>query len=470
MDHFNYNYDFLKKPEFQLLKPSDNNLCCNDIMLNILSGKIMNNFKDPIKYLYSIYQNDYYKNLLEIVENKKEIFNIPINIKRTDIDEYDKEIFLRYIESNVKYNLIISSKKLDIEYDIFYELNNLTEKQVIGIIFQIEFLKTPLQKYFYYKDKSEKYNKNIYCYYCKKDIIKEDCYMIDNFNNIREISQVIFNDLSIEILDLLRLDRLLYYKFDKTFYNHNIYKRLLYNYINLTDQIRFLLFSCSSMFSLGMTYCKDIDLLVYDKNIGKGLDLIIDKYLSKLQLIDLHIKGYGEWKEGGKKEYLNDWFEYEWPNLYGSKNLEETIFNPKYHFYFLGLKIINYKADIARRIKRNRPSSYTDLIMLDYFNGMIITPDKLERDYWVNNNKKTYSDDELLGLIIIISKYIIRWHGIKISAKRIYDYILFPSDFKLTDEQLKEIDNENDNWIIKKGFKMEDFKENMLKRKIIIKK
>ena len=36
----------------------------------------------------------------------------------------------------------------------------------------------------------------------------------------------------------------------------------------------------------------------------------------------------------------------------------------KYHFYFLGVKIISLECDIIRRIERNRPRAIADLIAL----------------------------------------------------------------------------------------------------------
>lgn len=472
--YFKDDYRFLEKSEFKILKPNDDLVCCNDLALKVLTKIDKNRFIDSIEYLYSIYPIEYYKKLLSIVKNKKYIFRIPITIKRYQIDDYDKEIFMRYIESIKNHDMIVTNVPLhDIEFEIHYILMKLTDKQIIGILFQIIFQIHPLQKFNYYNKIAKNYNNEMHIYYIKKneniiDTLESHQYQISNFNNIVEITQVIFNELSLEVLDYMRLDRLLHNNFKQSFYNHLIYKRFLYYYVKKEHQIRFLLFSCSALFALGTTYCRDIDLLLYDKYMNVEMQHIIDKYVVNLKMIDLHLKGYGEWASGEKKEYLNQWFDKEWPNLYGSANLEETIFNPKFHFYFLGLKIISYKADIARRVKRNRSTAYTDLLMLDYFNGMIITPDPLSRKYWVNNELKEYSDYDLIGLIIKVVKYIVRWHKLIISARRIYEYIRFPSDFKVSSEVLNKIDNDNLIWIQNKKFKIIDSKENLHKREIHI--
>ena len=88
---------------------------------------------------------------------------------------------------------------------------------------------------------------------------------LTTFNEIREISQILFNKMSLDVLELCRLDRILLKPFNSTVYNHLIYKRFLYSKVRTIDQIRFMLFSCSILFSLGNTYCQDIDLLVYSE-------------------------------------------------------------------------------------------------------------------------------------------------------------------------------------------------------------
>lgn len=468
--HFAGDYKFLNNINYQLFKPNNNLSCCSDLMLNLLGNKITDNFKDPIKLLLDYFKTDYYQKLLDIIDSNNKLFTLPIEIKSSDINHYIKDIYLRYIESNIKYKLIVSFKPLDINADIFYHLTNLNLNKIMGIIFQIDILTNEYQTYDYYKKLSENNDGSLYFYYIdSQNIINNTSnkllYELNNFNMIREISQVIFNDLSMEILDLIRLDRILTKQFYQTIYNHLIYKRFLYSKVSTLDQIRFVLFSCSALFSLGNTYCKDIDLLVYSEYLGPEIKMTIDEYFKndRFNLIDFHMKGFGEWTVHGKKTYLNDWFVKEWPNLYGSKDIEQSTFDPQFYFYFMGMKIISYKADIIRRVKRNRATSYTDLIMLDYFNGLIIKPFKLERDYWVNNKEQTYTDKDLIYLIIKVLKNVIRWHNIKIKAKRVYNYIIWPNNFKLKEKDLNKIDQEIDSWTKYSNSDIYDIKEKIEK-------
>ena len=469
-EYFDGNYDFLSNIHYQLFKPNEDLICCKDLTLNVLGGKIATNFIEPIQLLYDHFQNDYYKKLLEIA--KEQNFFLPLTIKSNKISIYDKEIIMRYIESSIKYNMIISPVKLD-NYDIFYEMTNLSNNQIIGIIFQLEMQKNEIKKYDYYRNIANKFNDTIYCYYIDKTkhIINNNIqYIINDYNGIREITQILFNELSLEVLNISRLDRIINKKTYNTIFNHLIYKRFLYSKINTLDQINFMLFSCSILFTLGTTVCKDIDLLVYHKNKSIAMDYTINNYFieNKFSLIDFHMKGYGEWSDDGKKQYLDDWFLKEWPNLYGSKDMESTFFDPKFHYYFMGMKVISYKADIMRRVKRNRATAYTDLIMLDYLNGIIVKPFKLEREYWQNNKQLFYSDIDLEYMIQKILKNIIRWHKLLIPANRIYNYILWPDDFSLNKDQLNNIDNNIKKWINHTSSKIINIIENDNKQTFVV--
>lgn len=470
---FKGDYSFLDKVKYQLFKPADSYICCPDLTLNILTSR-NNTFIDPIKYLAEYYQNDYYNELLQFTSNLD--MTLPLNVnKYTNDGDKVLQIVQHFIESKPEYHLLFASHELNIEYHICHRLK-LTKRQLLGIIFQIDIQFNKIEHYDYYNNLYDIYKSddNIYYFYYvdKKCQSTDHKIRLDHFNNVREVTQIIFNRLSLEALDLCRLDRILTKQFKMTIYNHLIYKRFLYAKVKLVDQIRFMLFSCSILFTIGNTYCQDIDLLIYskDETAPPSIESVVEKYFieDRFDLIDLHIRGYFGWKAGGSKEYLNDWFEYEWPALYKAKDMEETVFNPKFHYYFMGLKIISYKADFMRRAKRNRATSYTDLIMLDYFNGIQVEPFELTRKYWKSHQELEYTNNELKELIRKIIKNVVRWHNIKINAKRVYKYIKWPHDFKLTDDDLKEIDNTMDKMVKKTHAKIYNINENLHKIKMVI--
>ena len=124
-EYFKGDYSFLNKPSYQMLKPNEDLICCKDLMLNVLGNKIVDNFIEPIQLLYEHYKNNYYKKLLDIAKNKQ--FTLPLQIKSDTLDTDLKEIVLRFIESSIDYKLLLSFDKLNVAFDISYELNNLTK-------------------------------------------------------------------------------------------------------------------------------------------------------------------------------------------------------------------------------------------------------------------------------------------------------------------------------------------------------
>jgi hypothetical protein len=106
--------------------------------------------------------------------------------------------------------------------------------------------------------------------------------------------------------------------------------------------------------------------------------------------------------------------------------------------------------------------------MLDYFNGIQVEPFELTRKYWKSHQELEYTNNELKELIRKIIKNVVRWHNIKINAKRVYKYIKWPHDFKLTDDDLKEIDNTMDKMVKKTHAKIYNINENLHKIKMVI--
>jgi hypothetical protein len=103
-----------------------------------------------------------------------------------------------------------------------------------------------------------------------------------------------------------------------------------------------------------------------------------------------------------------------------------------------------------------------------FFNGLKIKPFKLERTYWENQKEHKYTNNDLEYIIQKIIKNILRWHGVLILAKRVYDYIIWPDDFKLLDYKLNIIDNIIKNWIKKNNIKVQEITENNNKINLII--
>jgi hypothetical protein len=166
----------------------------------------------------------------------------------------------------------------------------------------------------------------------------------------------------------------------------------------------------------------DIDIYIHNEPMSIKFKDSVNKYLygnNNFKFADISIKGFGEWVDGGKKEYLSEWFGKEWPNMYGSESMDETVFNPDFHYYYFGLKIIMIKADIVRRIKRSRPASFADLIAIKKFIYSDLEIPKIPDGFWYQNEYKKYTRDVIFKMINTVKNYLRHRYNINMDHKAI---------------------------------------------------
>jgi endonuclease/exonuclease/phosphatase family metal-dependent hydrolase len=124
----------------------------------------------------------------------------------------------------------------------------------------------------------------------------------------------------------------------------------------LIERNKIMLMSSTVLFSYGVRVMNDIDGIIDDTiNIDTNT---IDK-LNKNN-IDIY---YGA-IQGNK----NETWENELNNrakLFGASDYNELIRNPKYHYYFMGIKMLKLDHEIMIRKKRLRPAQMTDLLIIN---------------------------------------------------------------------------------------------------------
>ena len=127
-------------------------------------------------------------------------------------------------------------------------------------------------------------------------------------------------------------------------------------------------------------FSTDID---EDNNICHKYDLIY-KSLGTLQNnSEIWLKKLDELKEYIDKNdksidiYYNNAFDKaninkEWEDtlnerakLLGASNFNELVINPKYHYYFMGVKLLKLDCEIILRNLRGRPAQLTDLLAIN---------------------------------------------------------------------------------------------------------
>lgn len=191
------------------------------------------------------------------------------------------------------------------------------------------------------------------------------------------------------------------------------------NKLSPKDRYKIIIFSGSILEILGTTVASDMDLIVWNttalNNIQEeGIDATVwngTRYLP----------------EDSKLDYKAQWLNIDFPKLYGAQNMEETIFNPAFHFYWKGMKFISLGATIAKLESRARPSGYTDLLILEKLGVPINFPIQVPKtsimqgkiyDYTTNAGRQ-----QLLGTIQF---YMKTWHNQIISIKELEKKLILP--------------------------------------------
>jgi len=314
--------------------------------------------------------------------------------KNGDI-HYIKDIDMDYnMAYNMLYQLYSNEKRMKNNSSIQYKterigfINNKSITKIKVIVYTLK------NKSKYINGKSAEFKMELRNIFLKEDIkttnYKPDqdqypraydyLHISDNNNQSYEYAGIFFHENSLKFLKRQKSWRLI--KMYKTQKLMNIIKNFFYDY-TLYEFEKLIIFSSGVLFSYGIREANDIDCILLENKVIKNnhIQKLIDKN------IDITYKG--------TKEYNQEW-ENELnirANLFGANNYQELVVNPKYHYYFMGFKIIRLKFDLIIRFKRNRPAQFTDLLVIrKMFNfGYKL---KIPKKY-MSYNKKTMKQEEI---------------------------------------------------------------------------
>lgn len=352
-----------------------------------------------------------------MIFHKFEELGIPINEIYTNLD-------YRNIETRNKINNILTKKKLIHEFDediddfILYAINyydnlnnfvifgldknnaykyynekfkddyslygikhiHIHSRNIIKIIYQLLFprmiIKTKYdlitcleEQYPYLYNYDKEFIDISILVVCKKDLKKkypsndiiEDNLMVYIPNTKESIwitASIFFSQTSIRFLELQNFEYFLTKEMEPSKKMFLKYRSWLNDNVPFNKQSQFMLYSSVVLYLIGNRSMNDLDLYIHTipKDIIELTDELKDDPMYKF--IEYKIKNTDNWPN-----YWNTWLD-EWATMCGAKYFEEILGNPRYHFYYLGIKIISLDCDIVRRIQRNRPRAIADLIAL----------------------------------------------------------------------------------------------------------
>ena len=196
----------------------------------------------------------------------------------------------------------------------------------------------------------------------------------DHYCQTIEYSQIYFNKNSRKHLQNFNLDKFYTNDYKKSKIMLLTYKKWLLKHTTLLQIMRFCLMSGSTLFTHAIRPTKDIDAIYIEGN--KKLDDLVREFFfnekTKFFFSDVGSENWKlTWKESNKK----------WLDLLQIKNMNELILNPRYHYYFMGLKVFRLDYEIYRKLKITQsPKTFADVYYMNLNTNIII------KDF--ENNKK----------------------------------------------------------------------------------
>lgn len=394
--------------------------CCSysDINLAPMFDIQEGEYLKPIEKLKDYYTFVPYYDKLYSKHNNLKLRDAMLSLK--NFNEDLDNILLQYCKCRPNMAIILSTStfrvdKTDLNIIAIKDIR-VTFKQLLGLIYQFNvYLSGVDQNYtelldtvktLFGKEKVivlhvlfvEKY---MISYYDKNVI-----YETSNFTEVIEVASIVCTRNTFQVFEYQRLDRIL-----KGDYVHSrnmlmTYKKWLYTNISLVDQIRFMVFSGTVLYTLGVRNLTDLDVITISKgnkettDYDNKLDNIFIKADTKFPFIDFHnLEDDNKWYyQGVYTDYLSEWFDKDWPKMYGSESMIDTVFNPNFTYYYLGVKVQCVDADIKRRLKRNRPAAYADIYAVQYFTRHIFSIPPLDKGYWKAHVYYEFTPDEIKKL------------------------------------------------------------------------
>jgi len=204
------------------------------------------------------------------------------------------------------------------------------------------------------------------------------------------------------------------------------YRNWLWRTVPNQDQWRFMMFSSAILFAYGVRAPNDIDLYIHRTSDEEELPLeLIDHLYTNIRFpwLEPSCRGLGAWVRGGAHERLYTWFLRDWPQMSGGDSMMDMVNNPSHHFYFLGLKCISLKADLVRRVSRQRPAAYADLIAITQQSRipelLPVEIPPLPKEFWMNRKLVKLLPEDQHHFVKTTRSYLRARYGVLLSTNEV---------------------------------------------------
>lgn len=168
--------------------------------------------------------------------------------------------------------------------------------------------------------------------------------------------------------------------------------------------------SSSVLYVTGVTTSEDVDIALYNKN--ENLNSLIEDILkTRIDMISIDKNNQWFWKKTDKNENWLTVAMNEWIESVGGKQIEDIFLNSVYHFYIFGCKFISFDLEISRLYKRNRATSYADLIAVKTYTTYDIDIKCVKR-IRMNRGQIIFIDEQEYNKMLKTIKFYMKdWHN-----------------------------------------------------------
>lgn len=420
-------------------------ICCSNLYIKPLFRDIKEqDYLTPYKLLSSILKTDYFKN----------------QIKSGKIND---DIFLKYLMCRPKMRIYIFDKQQDFIEEFvnvaYYKKIVLNQKKYNNLVLQ---LKSITQKFDDIKLKEQQVH-YLHIFFTEEDVTKKYelkgnpdlLYQSKSFIETIINSKLLLNENSLKYLEYQRFDRLI--KFKRSILKFNKFMVWMYKNMSLFELEIILTWSGIVSYSFGLRDFTDFDLFTeltnknnYNKITkkfltleDKDLDIDIPDLDKKTDKLILHLYIYKIQTDSLKlisnKQHTNS----------------DIYYNPKFYYYFYGLKLPNLITNTYYRFIRGRSSQCAELISYNkilninipipkipnnkYYVDRYINSHDQQEDYYVHDKEYEYYINEVNAIEFdpkimkktvnhlkyskLVSNYLNIKYKFKMSGNEVLDYI-----------------------------------------------
>ncbi len=356
--------------------------------------------EDAVKYLEP-YGNIYYVKNIELTPNGL------MNYLCMVYDQFTKDQIYKVVKDKFVWTGMSKDKPSTISIIIFDNINNVNIAGT-GSKFKTEFRNwaTEILK----NDNPEFYEKHNTR---GNDLI----HINDFFNQTKEYCELIFNKNSLSMIDNSLYMKTLDKFYDSTFLKIETLRKSMYTNINLDIMNSLMVIGGSALYFYGIRPIEDLDGVCFNyKNISSNNQNNQDNYSQQINKIcklyaDDHTKiDFIEYGVTNTKYWKDSWNKKnnELVNYFGVDNFDDLCWNPKYHFYYKGVKSYNINFEFFKKLQRcsyknkdeitegswkTMAKDYTDFIMINK-----LIPEIIKDFIYINDNNKFIVSDFMINI------------------------------------------------------------------------